>query len=331
LTSTTLDPFLVRYAPGSATPVAPILLAARTALGKATADLLTVPDAALEAPWPWRGRDADVRYGFYRVLELLEDAAVSTVRARSEGDVASPATSDLRRTRAGDLIALATAARWDLHGRLASFGDEPLDRDPGGGEWTLRRTLAHIVNGQRAYGWFTAWWVSQGITDPAALPARVPEAVAAELPDEETEAEGPLEEIRQRIDAVVDGSSEALGGLTDAELALGARWSGYPVTVGFRIGRWSSHLREHTVQVDKTLAAVGWRPSEVDRLLALIHDAYGRLESLVFGLPAAALEAPGADGRSAARIIEGALAESAQHARETRESAARAVTEQAAS
>jgi hypothetical protein len=329
LTSTTLDAIHVRYAPGPTTPVAPVLLAARATLAQASADFLTVPDEALGAPWPWRGRDADVRYGFYRVLELLEDAAVSTARVLTEAGIAAPEI-DLRRSRAGDLTALVTAARWDLHGRLATLGDEFLDRDPGDGEWTLRRTLAHIVNGQRAYGWFTAWWVSQAIIDQAALPARAPEGLDADLPAEETEADGSLVEIRERIDAVVDGSSEALGGLTEAELAFGARWSGNPVTIGFRIGRWSSHLREHTVQVDKTLAAVGWRPSEVDRLLGLIHGAYGRLEALVYGLPADALAAAGPDGRSAARIIEGALAESAQHARETRESAARAVTEQAA-
>jgi hypothetical protein len=324
LTSTTLDPFLVRHAPGPGTPLAPVVLAARAKLGEASADLLTVADAALEAPWPWRGRDADVRYGFYRVLELLEEAAVSTTRALRERGGASPDVAEQPRTRAGDLTALVAAARWDLHGRLVSLDDELLDRDPGGGEWTLRRTLAHIVNGQRSYGWFTAWWVAQGIADAAALPAKAPEGLDAELPAEETEADGSLPEIRKRIDAVVDGSSEALGGLSAAELALGARWSGYPVTVGFRLGRWSSHLREHTAQVEKTLAAVGWRPSEVDRLLGLIHGAFGRLESLVYGMPADALEAAGADGRSAAGIIEEALAESARHARETRESAARA-------
>lgn len=324
MTSTTLDPFLVRYAPGPGTPVAPILLAARATLAQASGDFLTVPDKALEAPWPWRGGEADVRYGFYRVLELLEDAAVSAARALSENGSGSPAGADGHRSRAGDLTSLATAARWDLHGRLVSLNDQLLDRDPGGGEWTLRRTLAHIVNGQRAYGWFTAWWMSQAITDAAALPARVPDGLDAELPAEETEADGSLPEIRQRIDEVVDASSEALGGLSDAELAFGARWSGTPVTIGFRIGRWSSHLREHTVQVDKTLAAVGWSPSEVDRLLGLIHGAYGRLEALVYGLPAAALDAEGADGRSPGRIIEEALGESARHARETRESAVRA-------
>jgi len=323
VTHAALDDFLVRHAPGPGIPVAPSILAARDALARASTALLAVPDATLDKPWPWRGSDADVRYGFYRILETLEEAAVAVTWAFA----ASPDGSRPHRAPAGDLAALATAARWDLHGRLVPLDEEVLDRDPGGGEWTVRRTLAHIVNGQRAYGWFTAWWLAQGIADPTALPARVPETVAAELPDEEMEADGRLEGIRERIDATLDASSEVLGGLGDAELAVGARWSGYPVTVAFRIGRWSSHLREHTVQVDKTLAAVGWQPREVDRLVGLIHGAYGRLESLVFAMPPEALDSAGPDGRAAGGILEEGLASAAEHARDVRESASRATPE----
>jgi len=312
VTTAPLDDFLLRHAPGPRVAIAPVVLSARAALGRATAALRPTADETLEGPWTWRGEGADVRYGFYRILELLESAAVDVARTLREAG----ARVGMSRAPSGDLAALATAARWDLHGRLATLDEDVLDRDPGGGEWTVRRTLAHTVSGQRGYGWYTAWWLEQRITDPSTLPERAPDDVGAGLPEEEREGDGSLAEIRERLDATLDGASEVFGGLGPSELALHARYSGIPVSIGFRIGRWSSHLREHTVQVDKTLAAVGWQPREVDRLIGLIHSAYGRLESLAFVVSTELLEEPSADGRGAAAILDDALTTAEGHALE---------------
>jgi hypothetical protein len=197
-----------------------------------------------------------------------------------------------------------------LHARLLPLAETDLDRDPGGGEWTLRQTLAHIINGQRAYGHFTAWWFLQRELQP--FPEAIPDAVGDDFPDESTEGDGTLVDIRTRLDELLDRSMARMAELDDVALAARARWSGVWVDVGFRLGRWSSHLREHTVQVDKTLVMLAWTPSEVDRLVALVVGAYGRLEEQVFGLPAGALDRPSADGRTPASIIDevtGAIAE----------------------
>jgi hypothetical protein len=59
------------------------------------------------------------------------------------------------------------------------------------------------------------------------------------------------------------------------------------VSIAFRLGRWSSHIREHTVQVEKTLAELGRAPTEPERLVRLVLAAYGRAEAVVFGQPEA--------------------------------------------
>ena len=79
--------------------------------------------------------------------------------------------------------------------------------------------------------------------------------------------------------------------LDESRLATPARWSGFAVDVGFRLGRMSSHLQEHTVQVEKTLAMLGHGIRETDRLLRLVLRAYGRLESAVFAMPSAIADA----------------------------------------
>lgn len=300
MTTATLDDFLLKHAPAEPQPVHPTLLKARDSVRQALAELSHVPDAALEKEWQWRGAAQDVRYGLYRQFEAFEDA-----RARVRQSLSSSASTQ---SPARPLVGSATAARWDLLGVIASLTDADLDRDPANGEWTLRQTLAHIVNGQRAYSWFTAWWLSRADTFADDFPARVPEDVAAELPDEETDGVGSLRDIGRRLDDIVDLSAGTLGNLSEDQLAARARWSGLPVDVRFRINRWSSHIREHTIQVEKTLGFINRPISEVDRLLRLIAAAYGRLEEEVFMLPDSPALA------DALRLVESASASAARDA-----------------
>ncbi|MEX2547938.1 MAG: DinB family protein [Chloroflexota bacterium] len=278
MTAPVLDDFLLRLAPAPPVAVAPELLRARDSIRASLNALREVPDSALELVWHWRGGELDVRYGFYRQYEGLEDA-----RARVRPLVAG---AQAQEGPARPLVAAASAARWDLHGLLAGLADADLDRDPGNEEWTLRQTLAHIVNGQRAYGWSTAWWLARRDAPLDDYPERWPDDVSAALPEEDTEASGTLADIRRRLDDILDLSAGVFGPLGEEELAARARWSGVAVDVRFRLLRWSSHIREHTIQVEKTLAFIGRPTTEVDRLLRLICAAYGRLEEELFQVSA---------------------------------------------
>jgi hypothetical protein len=278
MTAPAIDDFLLRLAPVEPRDVDPALLRARASVAAGLADLRMVPDSALEAPWTWGGGELDVRYGFYRQYEAFEEVRAS-VRRRFSG-------MRIQDTAARPIVAAASAARWDLHGVLAGVTDDDLDRDPGNNQWTIRQTLGHIVNGQRAYGWFTAWWLSQRELPPDDFPARPPEDTEIGFPDEGTESRGSLADIVNRLDEVLDGAASVFAPLSDAELAARARWSGILIDVRFRLGRWPSHLREHTIQIEKTHVFLGRETTEVDRLLRLIAAAYGRLEEELFMLPA---------------------------------------------
>ncbi len=234
-------------------------------------------DAALDRPWTWSEHELDVRYGFYRQFEALEDA-----RARVSQMLIGSMRGDKIARR---IVAGAIAARWELHGLIAPLTEEELDRDPGNGEWTIRQTLAHIVGGQRAYGLYTAWWLSNHFATAEELPPGPPDDLDDELPREEEEAPGPTDAIDLRLGETLDAGAGVFAALPRPDLAWFARWSGVPVTVGFRLGRWSSHIREHTVQAEKTLGFIGRQPTEVERLARLIAGAYGRLEQDVFLVP----------------------------------------------
>ena len=276
--TTTIDaPFLELTADLPTRPLPGALASAREDALAAARDLLAIPEAALPRPWAWKGgSEEEVRYGAYRAAELMEAAELEARRLM--------APLEATERRAARLIGPTTAARWDLHGVLLPLEEAMLDADPGGGEWTIRLTLGHIISGQRGYGWGSAWWQAQSYApDDPALPARAPDSLRELLPDEATtEAAGTIDDLRARLDAVTDLTSERLAGMPDDRVDLGSRWAGFAVTLGFRFGRWSSHIREHVIQVEKTFAMLGHEPNEPARLARNLLAAYGRAELTVF-------------------------------------------------
>lgn len=298
-----VDAVLERYGPPATIGLPPWIADARRGIDAAVGTLLALDEAELPLRWWWRDDrvgGAEARYAFYRAIETLESAAGAAARSVAEGG-APPA--------AAGAFAAATIARWDLHGLLAPLSVDDLDADPGSGEWTIRQTLAHAVNVERAYPSFSAWWLGREQTPE--LPAGVPDEVGVGFPEEADEGVGSITEIRERLDTAMDGAAERMAALDDAQLATPARWAGYAVDVGFRLWRQSSHLQEHTVQVDKTLVMLGRTPLEAERLARLAMRAYGRLEASVYAVPADLAER----GRDTVLAAVEAVSEVAEHVR----------------
>lgn len=294
------DP-LIELATVPAVPLHPVIIAARASLAAAVADLSAIRDATLEGPWRWRPTDRgdfDVRYGIYRIHERLETAigAIETGRSAAPGEPIGPGVPAL--------AAMATA-RWELHGLLAPLVAADWDADPGGGEWTIRRTVGHIISGQRSYGWYNAWYLHEGIVGRETN--RPPDDALPPEPSEDDEADGALDVVVARFDEIVDACIAANAGLDRAAMGVGAIWWGQQVTIDFRLGRYGSHIREHTVQIDKTLAMLGREPSEVERLVRLVLATYGRLEARLVGRSVAELERVLAGDSSAAAIVTRAM------------------------
>ena len=299
------DP-LIELATVPPTPIHGALQGARASVRRIAADLLAVGDDMLERDWRWRPSDTgdvELRYSFYAVHERLE-RAIGTIEI---GRAGAP-DGDLPLGPAVPALGAMTAARWDLHGVLAGLTPETWDADPGGGEWTVRQTMGHIVGGQLSYSWYNAWYLSHPV--PVGLAERPPDDVMPPEPTEEELATGLPAEVAARLDSIADASAVAVAALDAASLDLGARWAGLPVSIGDRLGRYGSHIREHTIQVDKTLAMLRREPSEAERLVRLVLGTYGRLEALVIGRTASDLDRTLAGGSSAIAILTEAVAES---------------------
>ena len=288
------DDFLRAHSPQPWLDTAPSVLAARAAVQEAGQAIATIPDGSFDKPWPWRGGEADVRFGAFHGIETIEAAT---------GDVAGVlgAAGAPRRGAAARRIAVATVPRWQLHGRLAALNEGALDVVAKDGEWTIRETLAHIIGSQRGYATFTAWYWHRNRDVPPTEEELEGLVAEAALPEESAEGEGRLDDLRARLDATTDLTA-ALATIPDEDMGRWARYSGIPVDVGFRLGRPSSHVMEHAIQIDKTLAWMNHEQTEAQRIARDLFDAYGRLEALLWPRDPVALAARNG-GRSVDEVL----------------------------
>jgi hypothetical protein len=251
-------------------PMLPALVVARDAVTAALIDLLRVPDRALSARWVFRAGNADVRFGFYHLIEIAEETAA--------GIDADAWRAQRQPNDAMRILAQTSQARSDLQARLLGLPETLLDADPGEGEWTIRATLDHVTAIAVRYALQTAFAVqAQASGGPTSPPPESLPAVSPAAADRRTVAA-----VRSELDETVDlGIGLLLDRGASKDLRAPTVWAGHNVTVRFRLHRWSAHLCEHAIQVDKTLAALGDRPTEVRRLVRAALSAHGQVEAAI--------------------------------------------------
>ena len=156
---------------------------------------------------------------------------------------------------ASRILTLAQIEFGRLRGVLAGIDDDLLDRAPAEGEWTVRATLAHTIGVERSYRANTEHALVRGDDEPLTLSAqRRPQ------PDPADTGGGVLD-ILAAFAARRAETDAALAGLKEAQMVRPSQWGPYEVPhridVRFRLHRFASHIVEHTVQCEKTIAALG--------------------------------------------------------------------------
>ncbi len=256
-----------------------------TAVEEFARAIVALSDEALGREWQgppgegvWAGYADSAREFIFQVyLELRQFATL----ARAERAARGPAMTSAQRILAQHQIAYR-----DLLGALAGVGDDEIDRPPAADEWPLRRVLAHMM--------ITEYWGFHpqirhavdrrrgGQSEPAKVPWDDVLALYGEPEDAYFDA--PLPDILTRFDALHGEVLGRFADLTDEELETPSPWwEGYAVPVRFRLHRFDAHLREHTIQVDKTLAGIGHQPREAERLVRLLYGTLGEVEGALLG------------------------------------------------
>ena len=237
-------------------------------------------DQDLELEWSWRAYHEGVRYAFFRTYEELRELAARLITERT--------TRGKPFTAAQHALAQYHRAYRDLQAVLIGLDDISIDAVPSEGEWPLRIILGHIIAAEREFFariWHAVQRFRDGHDDPIEMTTEeVVEFVGTYEAFEKTMNRLSIPGIMAFYDSLHKRVLRELTTIRGLELdAPSLWWEGLPITVEFRLHRLDSHLRQHTVQIEKTLAALGNSPTEAHRLLRLVFAALADVDSTIIG------------------------------------------------
>jgi hypothetical protein len=236
-------------------------------------------EARLERAWAWGAySDEGVRFAFFRSYEELRELAI---RVTAERAAHAPQSAAQR------ILAQYHAAYRDLWAALDGLADSAADTAPAEGEWPVRTAIAHLVEADAGFFVVISYALQQhraGIGQPDRPPADYWIATLGDEQAFEATMQGRLSDIRRYHDALHDRLLAAFARIGEQEIDLPSRyWEGYDLPLRFRLHRLESHLRQHTIQVEKALAALGHGPRETQRLARLLYAGLADIEGALIG------------------------------------------------
>jgi hypothetical protein len=236
-----------------------------------------LPEQELEREWIWKDHDEEgIRFAFFVTLQELRDLAVRLAASRTKPTVAQHILSQYH------------AAYMDLQATLLGLSGADAERAPAEGEWSVKRAYAHILGTDINFT-IVVRYALQKHRAGTWSPERYSDAEAdrlAGISDEEYLAlmEGPLDRMmaydRKLHLQILDEFSK----ITDQELDLPSTfWEETRFPIRHRLQRYEAHFVQHTVQIDKTLGAIGRAPNESQRLLRRLYAALAEAEGMMIG------------------------------------------------
>lgn len=239
--------------------------------------MLPLTEKDLEREWIWKDHDEEgVRFAFFVTLQELRDLAVTLAAHRPEP------------TPAQHILGQYHAAYMDLQAALLGVSNEDAERAPAEGEWSVKRAYAHVLGTDINFT-IVVRYALEGHRAGTWSPERFSDAEAdrlAGISDEEY-----LGLINGPLDGMIAYDQELhrqiiyeFSNITDQELELPSTfWEETRFPIKHRLHRYEAHFVQHTIQIDKTLVAIGLAPSESKLLLRKIYAALAEAEGMMIG------------------------------------------------
>jgi len=252
----------------------------------------------MDKPWAWRMYDEEgLRFALLMSHHELRDLAARLAAARERAG-AAPGES-------ARICAQYQEAYRDLTGLLHSVGDDELDREPAPGQWPVREAVRHMIGAM--YGFSAVVELAMDAHErgePLREPSDEEFARAKAQPETQKRiASGDRDAVANALFVAHRRALTAMGRVRDEDLERPALFWDGEMPLRFRLHRFEAHMRQHTIQVEKTLLAIGHPPTEAERLVRLVHVALAGVES-------ATVEGIGdEERRAAARTIAARAAE----------------------
>jgi hypothetical protein len=233
----------------------------------------------LEREWTWGDYSEGVRFSFFRVYEELRTLAarLGALRAASKTPI----------TLTQHILAQHHAAFRDLEAVILGASDETGVTAPADGEWSLREVLVHIIDAERTFF---------AINLNALIYVRAQGGSPPEITDEvwdrfwvgdsfaNMKDSAPVSTLMAYYENLHSRVIEEFSDTSDAELHTAVIfWESNAMPLDFRLHRFDAHLRQHTIQAEKTLLAVMGAPNEAKRLVRIVFAALAEVEGILIG------------------------------------------------
>jgi uncharacterized damage-inducible protein DinB len=228
-------------------------------------------DTDLDRTYVWEEYDDDgLRFALLTAHHLLRETH-ATVAADRLG-AGKPFTEAQR------ILAQVHEAYRDLIGALAGTSEAEIDAQPPDEQWPLREVLKHMLGAEK--GFLASIEVALDCAR-AGKPSEPDEAAWKAMRQPPEDPAGSRADALNALFRSHVAILRSLDGVADTELATPSWFwedKGYPIR--FRMHRFEEHMRQHTIQVDKTLVALGHPPTEAERLVRNIYSALAGVESV---------------------------------------------------
>lgn len=237
---------------------------------------MNIPDAMLDHPWQWKGYDEGVRFAFFVTNLELRDLAVKLDERR-------PRPQPIHR-----ILGQYHAAFLDLQAALCGLSSEAADHAPPEKDWPVRHVLAHILGADIGFsavvkyaleGHRAGKWTPTPMTDDDET--RLVGMTEAEY---HTLMNGSYENLLKYHQHLHNNILTEFANISADELDLPAVfWEEERFPIRYRLHRFEAHMRQHTIQIDKTLAAIGLAPTEAKRLIRMLYSALAEVDGALIG------------------------------------------------
>ena len=243
------------------------------------------PDQTMGRAWVFDEYDEEgLRFALLQTSQELRELAALIHEARA---TTHPVTT------AQHIMGQYHIAYRDLRGTLSGVADSDFKREPAPDEWSIRQTLQHMIRTPIFFLTVIRYAIERHRTADR-RPIDPPDDVLDPLADalakqfqigDHNDDSGTLTEVIGRFDALHHTVVSELGALPDSELDWpSVWWEGNEKSIRFRLLRFEAHMRQHTVQIEKTRQLLGYQPPEAHWLIRQVYNALGEAEGAVLGI-----------------------------------------------
>ncbi len=232
-----------------------------------------VTEEHLERAWIWKDHDEEgIRFAFFVTIQDLQQLAVKLAAGRTSF------------TQAQRVLGQYHSQYMDLQAAIFGLSAKDSERAPAEGEWPVRRVYEHLLGTEINFSLVVRYalekhragaWTTETISE-------ADEARITGMTEEQytTLTKGSLEEMLMYHQDFHPQLIDEFSLITDEELELPSTfWEETRFPVRHRLHRFTAHLVQHTVQIDKTLVGIGLAPTETKRLIRHLYAALAQAEA----------------------------------------------------